>query len=48
MLDTTTDLASLLSDPSLLETRAYIGGAFVDGEKGTFAVTNPARRDVIA
>ncbi len=43
-----TDLKSLLKDPSLLETRAYIGGAWVDGEDGTFAVTNPARGDVIA
>ncbi|MGC3940008.1 NAD-dependent succinate-semialdehyde dehydrogenase [Roseobacter sp. EG26] len=43
-----TDLKSLLKDPSLLETRAYIGGAWVDGEDGTFEVTNPARGDVIA
>ncbi|MEM6310269.1 MAG: NAD-dependent succinate-semialdehyde dehydrogenase [Pseudomonadota bacterium] len=48
MLDTTTDLASLLKDPSLLETRAYVGGRWVDGDEGTFAVTNPARGDVIA
>ena len=48
MLDTVTNLKSLLSDPTLLETRAYIGGAWVDGENGTFAVTNPARGDVIA
>ncbi len=47
MLDATTDLKSLLKDPSLLETRAYIGGQFVDGN-GTFEVTNPARGDVIA
>ena len=47
MLDATTDLKSLLKDPSLLETRAYIGGRFVDGQ-GTFEVTNPARGDVIA
>ena len=47
MLQTTTALKSLLSDPTLLETRAYIGGKFVDGE-GTFDVTNPARGDVIA
>ncbi|QDI77080.1 MULTISPECIES: NAD-dependent succinate-semialdehyde dehydrogenase [Leisingera] len=47
MLDATTDLKSLLKDPSLLETRAYIGGQFVEGE-GTFDVTNPARGDVIA
>lgn len=48
MLDATTDLKSLLTDPSLLEPRAYIGGAFVDGADGTFAVKNPARGDVIA
>lgn len=48
MLDTTTDLQSMLSDPSLLETRAYIGGQFIDGENGVFKVTNPARGDVIA
>ena len=48
MLDATTDLKSLLKDPSLLETRAYIGGKWVDGDDGTFDVTNPARGDVIA
>lgn len=48
MLDTVTNLKSMLKDPSLLETRAYIGSGFVDGEKGTFDVTNPARGDVIA
>ncbi|MEO1732644.1 MAG: NAD-dependent succinate-semialdehyde dehydrogenase [Pseudomonadota bacterium] len=48
MLDTPTDLKSILQDPSLLATQAYIGGAWVDGEKGTFDVTNPARGDVIA
>jgi succinate-semialdehyde dehydrogenase/glutarate-semialdehyde dehydrogenase len=48
MLDATTDLKSLLKDPSLLETRAYIGGRWVEGENGTFDVTNPARGDVIA
>ncbi|OIQ40330.1 MAG: succinate-semialdehyde dehydrogenase (NADP(+)) [Roseobacter sp. MedPE-SW] len=47
MLQDTTALKSLLSDPTLLETRAYIGGAFTDGE-GTFDVINPARGDVIA
>ncbi len=47
MLDSATDLKSLLNDPTLLETRAYIGGAFVEGD-GTFDVTNPARGDVIA
>ncbi len=48
MLDATTDLRSLLNDPSLLATQAYIGGQWVDGDNGTFAVTNPARGDVIA
>lgn len=48
MLDTTTDLKSMLKDPSLLVTQAYINGQWVDGDNGTFAVTNPARGDVIA
>ncbi|MGX9352697.1 NAD-dependent succinate-semialdehyde dehydrogenase [Shimia sp. W99] len=49
MLDTVTNLKSLLNDPSLLETRAYIGGKWVDGEGGaTFDVTNPARGDIVA
>ena len=48
MLDATTDLKSLLKDPTLLETRAYIGGKWVEGENGTFDVINPARGDVVA
>ena len=48
MLDQITDLKSMLSDPSLLETRAYVNGAWVDGDEGTVDVTNPARGDVIA
>ena len=48
MLDQTTNLASLLKDPSLLETRAYVNGAWIDGDDGTFAVDNPARGDTIA
>ncbi|THD74052.1 NAD-dependent succinate-semialdehyde dehydrogenase [Thalassobius vesicularis] len=49
MLDTKTDLKSLLKDPSLLAERAYAGGEWLDGENGaTFPVTNPARGDVIA
>jgi succinate-semialdehyde dehydrogenase / glutarate-semialdehyde dehydrogenase len=48
MLDQTTDLKSLLNDPTLLETRAYVNGAWVEGDDGTFDVTNPARGDVIA
>lgn len=43
-----TDLKSLLKDPSLLETRAYVNGAWVTGDNGTFDVLNPARGDVIA
>ncbi len=47
MLDTQTDLKSLLKDPSLLVMQAYIGGQWVDGP-ARFDVTNPARGDVIA
>jgi len=45
---TTTDLKSLLRDPGLVAERAYVGGQWVDGDNGTFEVTNPARGDVIA
>lgn len=49
MLDTTTDLKSMLSDPSLLQTGAFINNEWVDAADGsTFDVTNPARGDVIA
>ncbi len=49
MLDQTTDLKSMLSDPSLLETRALVAGEWVDADDGaTFEVLNPARGDVIA
>lgn len=48
MLDQTTNLKSLLNDPSLLETRAYVNGTWIDGSDGIFDVTNPARGDVIA
>ncbi|WP_158965434.1 NAD-dependent succinate-semialdehyde dehydrogenase [Chachezhania sediminis] len=48
MLDATTDLKSLLKDPTLLVTQAYVGGQWIDGDGGTFAVTNPARGDVVA
>ena len=48
MLDTT-DLQSLLKDPSLLPTQAYINGEWVDAKDGaTFDVKNPARGDVLA
>ena len=44
-----TDLRTLLKDPSLFQTRAFIAGDWVEAEDGkTFAVTNPARGDVIA
>ncbi|MBT6019863.1 NAD-dependent succinate-semialdehyde dehydrogenase [Planktomarina temperata] len=49
MLDSSTDLKSMLSDPSLLQTQAFINNQWVDGENGaTFDVSNPARGDVIA
>jgi succinate-semialdehyde dehydrogenase / glutarate-semialdehyde dehydrogenase len=49
MLDSVTDLASLLKDPGLLPNKAYVAGEWVDAADGaTFAVTNPARGDVIA
>ncbi|KZY47189.1 succinate-semialdehyde dehydrogenase (NADP(+)) [Roseovarius sp. HI0049] len=44
----TTNLKSLLKDPSLVAEQAYAGGEWVDGDDGTFEVTNPARGDVIA
>jgi succinate-semialdehyde dehydrogenase / glutarate-semialdehyde dehydrogenase len=48
MLDSVTDLASLLKDPSLVVTKSYVAGQWVDADDGsTFAVTNPARGDVI-
>ncbi|ALG91193.1 MAG: NAD-dependent succinate-semialdehyde dehydrogenase [Pseudomonadota bacterium] len=43
-----TELRSLLRDPGLLETRAYLAGEWADADNGaTFEVTNPARGDVI-
>ena len=49
MLDTHTNLASLLKDPSLLVTQAYLAGEWVDGDnEARFEVVNPARGDVIA
>jgi len=47
MLDQPTNLKALLKDPSLLETRAYVNGRWIEGD-GTFGVSNPARGDVIA
>ena len=44
-----TDLGMLLKDPSLLQTRAYVAGEWIDTADGaTFDVVNPARGDVIA
>ena len=49
MLDSATDLRSLLKDPGLLPNKAYVAGQWVDAADGaTFAVTNPARGDIIA
>ena len=48
MLDTATNLKSLLKDPTLLCTQAFVAGEWVDADDGkTFPVTNPARGDVI-
>ncbi|MFN3646691.1 MAG: NAD-dependent succinate-semialdehyde dehydrogenase [Gemmobacter sp.] len=48
MLDTATDLRAMLKDPSLLATKAYVAGEWIDADDGsTFPVTNPARGDVI-
>ena len=49
MLDSSTDLKSMLSDPSLLQVQAFINNEWVDAENSeTFNVKNPARGDVIA
>ena len=45
----TTNLANLLSDNTLLETKGYLAGKWVTGDKNqTFDVINPARGDTIA
>jgi succinate-semialdehyde dehydrogenase / glutarate-semialdehyde dehydrogenase len=42
-------LASILKDPSLLQSKAYINGQWVSAISGkTFAVTNPANGELIA
>ena len=47
MLDQT-DLQSMLKDPSLLCSKAYVAGEWIDADDGaTFPVTNPARGDVL-
>ncbi|MBC6441968.1 MAG: NAD-dependent succinate-semialdehyde dehydrogenase [Rhodobacteraceae bacterium] len=44
----TTNLASLLNDPSLLCDKAYVAGEWASAEDGAiFDVTNPARGDVL-
>ena len=49
MLDTVTDLPSLLKRPDLLCRKAFLGGDWVEAASGrTFDVVNPARGDVIA
>jgi succinate-semialdehyde dehydrogenase/glutarate-semialdehyde dehydrogenase len=49
MLDSVTDLRSLLKDPTLLVGQAYVAGKWIDADDGsTFPVINPARGDVIA
>ena len=49
MLDDTTNLKSMLTNPDLLRGQAYVAGKWVDAKDGkTFDVTNPARGDVIA
>ncbi len=48
MLDTVTNLRAMLKDASLLATKAYVAGEWVDADDGTtFAVVNPARGDTI-
>ena len=48
MATNATDLKSILKDPDLLATRAYVNGEWIDADDGaTFPVTNPARGDVI-
>jgi len=49
MLDETTNLKSMLKRPDLLCEAAFVSGEWVQAASGkTFAVTNPARGDVIA
>ncbi|MDZ4094758.1 MAG: NAD-dependent succinate-semialdehyde dehydrogenase [Paracoccaceae bacterium] len=48
MLDSVTDLRALLKDPSLLATKAYVAGEWIEADDGaTFAIINPARGDAI-
>lgn len=47
-MSTLTDLALPLADPSLLETRAYVGGDWVEAGAGGFDVTDPCDGRVLA
>ncbi len=41
-------LKDILKDPSLIATRAYVGGEWIEADNGaTFPITNPARGEVI-
>lgn len=44
----TQELISRLNDTALLRTQAYVNGEWVDGDEGTFDVTDPATGDVVA
>ncbi len=49
MLDHSTNIKSLLSNPDLVCAQAFVAGEWVDAASGkTFDVTNPARGDVVA
>ena len=49
MRDSVTDLKSMLNDPALLQTRAFVAGDWAQADDGaTFDVTNPARGDLVA
>ncbi|PWU55494.1 succinate-semialdehyde dehydrogenase (NADP(+)) [Micromonospora globispora] len=49
MSTSTTGFSARLADPTLLRKGAYVDGSWlVDGEDGTFSVTNPSTGEVIA
>jgi succinate-semialdehyde dehydrogenase/glutarate-semialdehyde dehydrogenase len=49
MLDSMDTLKSRLSDPALVETRAYVAGEWIDADDGaTFPVRNPVNGAIIA
>ncbi len=48
MPDTATNLSNLLNDPTLLATKAYVAGEWINADTGgTMEVRNPARGDVV-